>query len=116
MRTRISEQHGQSFSASLRSITSRWRGRVVGFGNRGSNGRCHGFVEQFVEECRTFDPFGLAAEGHLHELGNVICLFLDRAAKLTDEGEDFLELGFEVRVVGEQLGDLLAEGDNFVLR
>ena len=43
-------------------------------------------------------------------------LCLDRAAKLADECEDFLELGFEVRVVGEQLGDLLAEGVNFTFR
>ena len=36
------------------------------------------------------------------------------AAKLTDERENFLELGLEVGVVREQLRDLLAEGGDFV--
>ena len=51
----------------------------------------------------------------------MVLLFLDGAAKLTDESENFLKLGLEMRVVGEQsrvvgeqLGILLAEGDDFV--
>jgi len=59
------------------------------------------FVREIIEEGGTFDPFALGAEGHLHELGDTSLLCLDLAAKLADESENFLELGFEVRVVRE---------------
>jgi len=43
-------------------------------------------------------------------------LLLDHAAEFADEGENFSELGLEMRVVGEQSGDLLAEVDHFSFR
>ncbi len=50
---------------------------------------------------------------HLHEFGDVVLLLLDGAAEFDDQGEEFLDPGVEVRVVGEQLGRLLAEGEKF---
>jgi hypothetical protein len=91
--------------------------RHLGFGNRGSGGRRRGFVREVVrevvEESGTFDPLTLAAEGHLHEPGDVAFLLLDRTAELADEGEEFLDLVLEVGIVGEQLDHLLAEGEDF---
>ena len=111
--TRTLAQHGHTFPASLRSISSRRRGRFDGFGNHRRR-RDNGFVGEVVEERGAFDPFALAAEGHLHEFGDVVFLLCDRAAKLTDECENFLELGVEVRVVREQVDHLLAEREDFV--
>jgi hypothetical protein len=99
----------------LASVPLPRRPRRFGLGHRGRGGRRDGLVGRIVEEGGAFDPFAGAAEGHLHELGDVVALRVDGAAELTDEGEDFLELGVEVRVVGEQLGDLLAEMNDFLV-
>jgi len=43
-------------------------------------------------------------------------LLLDRAAEFADEGENLSELGLELRLVGEQSGDLLAGVDHLSFR
>ena len=50
---------------------------------------------------------------HLHEFGDVVLLLLDGAAKFTDEGQVFLNLGVEVRVIREKVAHLLAEREYF---
>ena len=98
MRILTVPQHAQTFSASLRSISSRRRGRSFGLRRRpwplrfvaggasgagGSTGvEDLGFGRVHpVEEGRAFDPLAAAAEGDLHEAMDVGLLRFDLFAK-----------------------------------
>lgn len=102
----------------MASVTRSLGDPYVGSGGLGNNrwwcGLLGRIVRKIVEEGRAFDPFAFAAEGHLHEFGDAVLLRLDGASELTDEREEFLDLGVELGIVGEQVGHLLAEGTDFV--
>ena len=86
-----SPQHGQAFSASVRSSTSCCRGKSVGRCDSGGDaGRrplpvsCSAVravlrlgLGEAIEECRAFEPFGTPAEGHPHQVVNVGLLLVD---------------------------------------
>ena len=118
MRILCVPQHEHTFSASLRSTSSRRRGRSAGFRRRpcpfrfdggGNSGGCGttGVVtsasgESIPSNRVAFDPLAAAAERHLHEAVEVGLLGLNLLAEV---GHDATEFGDD----GVGVGQLPAE-------
>jgi hypothetical protein len=119
MRILTVPQQAQIYSASLRSISSRRRGRSFGLqlrpwpfpfrrgwrfgGRRLDRRRDLGFGHDHpIEEGRAFNPLAAATKSYLHKAVNVGLLRFDLFAKFGDHAVQFCDHGFRV-------GQLLAQ-------